>query len=113
MVRILLLTTLVTILVSCTLYYKGDWQPKKPFFSLKDKKGFVIPANLDTTNLYKYYGYYSTEGLTPANLENRWNIYEKFCERGRVYSFGTDKLEETNLNPGKASKGYYFYNEKK
>lgn len=104
---------LATILVSCTLYYRGDGQPRKPFFSLKDKKGFVIPANLDTTNLYKYYGYYSTEGLTPANLENRWDIYEKFCERGRAYSFGTAKLEETNLNPEKASKGYYFYDTKK
>ena len=73
----------------------------------------MIPSNLDTTNLYKYYGYYSADTLVSADLDKKWSSYRKFCERGRVYSFGTDNLEEKHLNSEKASKGYYFYNTKK
>jgi|GEM_PF-5175532 len=52
------LLILSIILVSCIPYYfdeYGNSIPKNPRYSLKDKKGFTIPDNLDTFNLYKKY----------------------------------------------------------
>ncbi len=64
--------------------------------------------------MYKYIGYYDNNILIKDTLDNRnWKIYHKFCPKGRVYGFGTDKLEEKNLNPNLASPSYYVYDKKK
>ena len=104
------------ILLSCSTGYfdqYGVYVPNNPRYKLKDKKGDPIPKELDTFNLYKYYGYYDSIKLVKDKLSNEWVGYKKFVSNGRVYSFGTEKLEKQNLNPEFASKGYYFYDKKR
>ncbi|WP_445711839.1 hypothetical protein [Flavobacterium sp.] len=103
------------IFLSCVPYYKneyGIYEPKNPNYSLKDKKDFIFPENLDTINLYKYYGYYDKNLIIKNENKINWSIYNKFCSKGRVYGFGTELLVEKNLNPNFASKKYYYYDKK-
>lgn len=110
-----LIYIILLVVVSCVPYFKneyGIYQPKKPNYSLKNENDFIFPKNLDTLNLYKYYGYYVNNSIDKDENIKDWFIYNKFCSNGRVYGFGTKKLEEKNLNPNFASKEYYYYDTK-
>jgi len=102
------------IFISCStghLDEYGIYVPNRLNYKLKDKIGDEIPKRLDTSNLYKYYGYYNERGLLVKDtLDNKdWSIYKKFISNGRVYGFGTNSLNENNLNPNYANKGYYIF----
>lgn len=100
--------------ISCISYHKnehGIYEPKHPNYSLKDKKDFIFPEKLDTINLYKYHGYYDN-GIIVNKIDSNWGVYNKFCSKGRLYGFGSNQLEEKNLNPNFANKEYYFYDKK-
>jgi len=106
--------------ISCIPYYFDEYGilvPKYPKYSLKDKKEFVIPDNLDTFNVYKNYGYYDIDGNLVKEDEETCFFYDKFCEKCRCYFFCVEKnkgkLEDKDLNPIYANKGYYFYDTKK
>lgn len=107
---------LILSMISCKNVYKnkyGIYEPNKSNYLLKDKKGDDIPIELDTLNLYKYYGYYGENNdLIKEKSLNGWDIYNKYCSNGRFFSFGTDKLTEKNLDPNYGTKGYYIYNSK-
>lgn len=92
----------------------GIYVPNYPNYSLKDKIKDSIPKELDTFNLYKYYGSYNNIALVKDTLDDaNWHIYKKFSASGRVYGFGTDTLSQKNLNPKYSRKGYYIYNKRK
>ena len=109
---------LIFIIFSCSTGHKdkyGIYVPNHPNYKLKDIKGDEIPKELDTVNLYKYYGYFYkiTNSLIKEDASKEWGIYDKYCSNGRVYSFGTDNLNEKSLDPNYGSKGYYIYSQKK
>ncbi|MDX6188497.1 hypothetical protein SGQ83_03975 [Flavobacterium sp. Fl-318] len=114
MVRLFYLIILCVIL-SCSSGHNdkyGIYIPNNPNYTLKGKKGDKIPKELDTINVYEFYGYYSNNNLIEDEAADGWKGYKKFISNGRVYSFGTAKLEEKSLDPNYANKGYYIYNEK-
>ncbi len=108
--------TLVIILFSCSSGHNnqyGVYVPNKPKYTLKDKEVDKIPKELDTINVYKCIGYYYDNNLIKFDFQiKNWNIYYKFCSKGRVFGFGTDKLTEKNLDPKFATQDYYIYNKK-
>lgn len=116
MVRRVFLIIILLLQNSCVSYYKnefGIFKPKYPNYSLKNKKGFELPQNLDTLNLYRLYGYYENDKLVRDENYEKLGIYKKFYSNSKVLSFGTKKLEENNLNPNYGNKGYYFYKREK
>ena len=112
--KIFILVLLTTI--SCSTGYSdkyGIYVPKRPSYKLKNKIGDRVPKELDTLNLYKYYGYYIDNKLVKKKFRDpHWNIYEKFNSNGKAYSFGSNNLKEFDLNPNYGSKGYYVFDKK-
>lgn len=102
--------------ISCSTGYLdkyGVHRPKRPSYQLKNKKGDIIPIELDILNLYRYYGYYIGGKLVKNKFRDPdWNIYEKFNSNGRAYSFGTNNLKESDLDPNYGSKGYFVFDKK-
>jgi len=114
---------------SCALFQMGyideneQYVPKRPDFSLKDKKNNNVPADLDTVNIYRL----------SQRFENGAQIYPtgnggylkdiisfiKFYSNGRCLEFSIlakdgngnlYKLKESDLNPNQKdyNKNYYF-----
>jgi hypothetical protein len=103
------------IVLSCTSYYKnekGIYEPNKPNYSLKDKKGFILPARLDTVNFYQYYGFYENEKINADDKvkDIKWCL--KFFDNGRLLNVSKKKIDYEYLNPNFAKKEYYFYDKK-
>ena len=114
MVRAIFVLLVITSCSTGHINEFGIYVPNSPKYKLKDRKGDSIPKELDTLNLYKYYGYYNEKGLLVKDtLDNKnWKIYDKYCEKGRFYTFGAEKLTENILNPNHANKGYYIFDKK-
>jgi len=94
----------------------GIYVPNKPRYTLKSRINFDHPKGLDTVNLYQYHGYFDSMKnifINEEEISKGWSIYDKYCSNGRVYSFGTDNLNENSLNPNYGSKGYYIYDKKR
>jgi len=116
MVRNVFLIALLLVLNSCVSYYENEYgffQPKHPKYSLKNKRGFIVPLTLDTLNVYRFYGYYEKNKLVRDLNYKRWAIYKKFYGNGQAFSFGTDKLKRKDLDNKHREMDYYFYNFKK
>lgn len=112
MVRSFFLILMIGLLNSCVRYYEnenGFFQPKNPRYSLKNKKGFIFPNTLDTLNVYRFYGYYEKNKLVKDSNYEKWGIYKKFYGNGQAFGFGTNKLEEKDLNSKHREMDYYFY----
>lgn len=117
MVKLIFFLIALTFL-SCTtghLDKYGIYVPNTPNYRLKNIKTDQIPKELDTSNVYKYYGYYDENNILIKETfkETNWSMYKKFNSNGRVFGFGTDNLNEKNLDPNYASKDYYVYNDEK
>jgi hypothetical protein len=91
----------------------GQYVPKKPNFTLKDKKGHVTPANLDTVHVYRY------EMGDEYEPRHRSIHFVRFFSAGRCLTtsipakdeFGFDNcLKEEHLSPQnwRVRKGYYY-----
>lgn len=128
------LLTIMSI-ASCSLFQTGcidennRYVPKNPHFKLKNKKGHIIPKNLDTTNIYKlHYSYYRGLETYPkdAYKQNsdhcqlcKHNVYLKFYKNRECTSFYTpskDKLgnpyllKNDDLKQKYNSTQYYYSN---
>lgn len=102
---------ILIILNSCVSYYENDYgffRPKHPNYSLKNKKGFIFPQNLDTLNVYRFYGYYENDKIVRDINYEKWGIYKKFYGNGQAFSFGTNKLEEKDLKKNHRELDYYY-----
>lgn len=101
-------------MLSCINYNRSvNHSSGRTGYLLKGKIGHQVPQELDTLNLYKYYGYYNKNNyLIKDNSLNDWHIYNKYYKNGKFFSFGTNKLTQKNLNPDFGTKGYYTYNSK-
>ena len=103
------------IFVSCVPYYKnenGIYIPKYPNYSLKDKKGFLLPKMLDTFNVYKYHGFYE-KGLIKLDDNARYlSWFLKFYANGRLLSVSKKELNNESLDPKYSNREYFYYNRK-
>ena len=89
----------------------GDSIPKNPNFKLKNAITDPLPPMLDTTNIYRYIGYYNNNGkLIIDDISSNWKLYKKFGAKNRLYYFGARTLNEVNLAKIYASEQYYIYN---
>jgi len=106
----------------------GQYVPKRERFKLKDKPNNIIPANLDTINIYKLAEAYRKDYMVyPINTYSQesyqWlkgNVsYIKFYPYGRSLSFTIPTKDENgfelnltraDLNPNNpfSSKDYYY-----
>ena len=107
----------------------GRWVPKHPRYRLKDKKGFVFPKQLDTTNIYKLEAIYdSSYGLVYPNDTLKWighgfmieynkrNYYLKFCGNRKLYRLFKTKdglgnevaLTQEDFAPKNVLYSYYY-----
>ena len=109
-------------------YVNDEWKyvPKRPNFRLKDKNGFILPANLDTTHIYRLVERYNfgdkifpktlPEKIVSVNDSLDFIHYYKFFPKGRVLQYikrieifkDNYELKSEDLYPIKADKYYYF-----
>lgn len=109
-------------------YVNDEWKyvPKRPNFRLKDKNGFILPANLDTTHIYRLVERYNfgdkifpktiPEKIVSDNETLDFLHYYKFFPKGRVLKYikiielskDNYELKSEDLYPIKADKCYYF-----
>jgi|BioPla2DNA2_1021312.scaffolds.fasta_scaffold19166_5 hypothetical protein len=108
--------------VSCSVLQNGytneygQYVPKIPRFKLKDKQG-VFPELLDTTCVYRMVEMYLNGQKEDLNLNKTNELYLKFYSKGRYIKFtvsvidnfgNSNSINQNDLNPEKAIKGYYY-----
>ena len=110
--------------LSCSFLSKGydneygQFLPKRPKFSLKDKEHHRIPPKLITMNIYKLNFIYDDLGMEiyPSNYIDsygklKYSFYMKFYRDGRCsFLGGSDKIKNSDLISTKSSfrKDYFF-----
>jgi len=103
-------------ILSCIPYHKneyGIYEPNSPNYSLKDKKDFTLPKNLDTVNFYQYNGFYENGIIKTDDNAKKVKWCLKFFDNGRLLNVSKKEVNYEFLNPKFANKEYYFYDKKK